>query len=103
MVAHLRGRCGQHGRRQQDHPEGVSDEGGEAGTAGAEVLAAFSEPLTVTHDGSQRRDLAPGQVAGYGLWDGQEMVTVSRMSAWALGPLRKRSPGRRGWWAGQEH
>ena len=45
VVARLPGRCGQHGGQRQDHPEGVSDEGGAAGAAaGAEVLAASSEP-----------------------------------------------------------
>ena len=45
VVARLPGRCGQHGGQRQDHPEGVSDEGGAAGAAagwaaaGAEVLA----------------------------------------------------------------
>ena len=50
VVAPLPGRCGQHGGQWQDHPEGVSDEGGAAraaagwAAAGAEVLAASSEP-----------------------------------------------------------
>ena len=49
VVAHLRGRCGQHGGQRPDRPEGVSDEGGATGAAaagaaaGAEVLAAASE------------------------------------------------------------
>ena len=44
-LAHLRGNCKQHGGRRQDHPEGVSDEGGAArAAAGADMLAAFSEP-----------------------------------------------------------
>ena len=45
---------------------------------------------------------APGQVAGRGLWDGQEVVSM-QASACALGPLRKQSPGERGLWAGPEH
>ena len=66
VVARLPGRCGQHGGQRQDRLEGVSDEGGVAGAAagwaaaGAEVLAASSEPSHGDPRRRQRRALGPG-------------------------------------------